>query len=381
MLKQISIIGTILVVFFYQVGYAKESSLVGDTYFDEGRWDDAINEYEKYLLKDKKQPEVYFKLGKAYYKKGDFEKAVEAFTIVTELKPDYLEAYQRLSEASMQIAAPENEIDMCLKEVRKNPNNADAHFRLGLSYYKHNNLEDAKREYETAIGLDSNKAEAYFNLGVLYQDFDSQDKAIEMYKKAIEITPNYDTSHFNLGVAYYKIGHLKDAISEYERVIKINPNYVDAHVNLGIAYFVKGAYNDALKALKRALTLNSNAAKIHYYLGNIYNNLGKLDKAVLEYEQAVKINPKLIAPHYNLGIIYLKKKMADRAIAELTTVIILDHDYANAYLSRGKAYELKGDHKNAQNDYNSYQHAKSAFARIYKEDPISSFYEGSSPPE
>ena len=71
--------------------------------------------------------------------------------------------------------------------------------------------------------------------------------------------------------------------------------------------------------------------------------------------------------------------MADHAIKEFTKVITLDHDYADAYLSRGKAYELKGDRVNAQNDYNSYQHAKSAFARVYKDELTSPYYEGSNP--
>ena len=71
--------------------------------------------------------------------------------------------------------------------------------------------------------------------------------------------------------------------------------------------------------------------------------------------------------------------MADQAIEEFTQVIVLDHDYADAYLNRGKAYELKGDKTNAQSDYHSYQHAKSAFARTYKDENHSSDYEGSSP--
>ncbi|OHC19271.1 MAG: hypothetical protein A3K25_12820 [Planctomycetes bacterium RIFOXYB12_FULL_42_10] len=138
-------------------------------------------------------------------------------------------------------------------------------------------------------------------------------------------------------------------------------------------------YNDALEALKRALSQGLNIAKIHYYLGNVYHKMDKTDKAIVEYKQAIEINSKLIAPHYNLGLIYLKKKKTDPAIKEFTKVIILDHDYANAYLNRAKAYELKGDRANAQNDYNSYQHAKAAFARVYKDELTSPYYEGSNP--
>src|SRR5574337_976065 len=171
MVKRLSMVGIILIVFSQPCGYAKESSMTGDRYFNDGRWDESIHEYEKSLEKNRKQPEIYFKLGNAYYKKGNLEKALEAFNIATQLKPDYAEAYQRLSEVSMQIGVHEDELKVCLKEIQKDPNNADTHLLLGLTYYKRNLFDEAKREYETTIGLDTKNAAAYFNLGVLYQDF------------------------------------------------------------------------------------------------------------------------------------------------------------------------------------------------------------------
>lgn len=355
--------------------------MAGDNCFDDGRWSDAIYEYKKLLEKNKNQPEIFFKLGNAYYKKGDMEKAIEAFTAATQLKPDFLDAYQKLSEVSMQIAVPENEIKVCLKEVQKNPNSADAHFRLGVSYYKCNIFMDAKREYEIAVGLDPKKTEAYFNLGVLYQDLNTYDKAEETYKKAIGISQSYDKAHFNLGIVYYQTGRLEESASEYKQVISVNPDYADAYVNLSLVYFIKSFYFDAIESLKKALPLGSAPEKIHYFCGNIYNKMDKKNDAIAEYKKAIKINSKMIAPRYNLGLIYLEKKMVDEAIEEFTRAIVLDHDYANAYLNRCKAYELKDDLSNAQSDYNSYQHAKAAFARFYKEEIRSPFYAGSNSAE
>lgn len=156
---------------------------------------------------------------------------------------------------------------------------------------------------------------------------------------------------------------------------------MDAYINLGIVYFVQGLYSDALQALEKALSLGSATDKIHYYRGNVYNKMGKTENAIAEYKKAIELNPEMIAPHYNLGLICLKKNMIDEAIQEFTEVIMLDHDYANAYLNRGKAFELKGDLRSAQNDYNSYQHAKSAFARVYREESTSPYYVGSNPRE
>ena len=130
MLKLFSVVGIALIVFPSYYGHAKDLSVDDDKYFENRQWDNAIDEYEKLLSKNKNQPEIYFKLGNAYSKKGDLKKAVEAFNKATQLKPDYSEAYQKLSELSMQIEVPEDELKVCLKEVQKDPNNADAHLRL-----------------------------------------------------------------------------------------------------------------------------------------------------------------------------------------------------------------------------------------------------------
>ncbi len=381
MVKFFYALGIAVAVFVCHCGYASENSVVGDEYFEDGKWDKAVDEYENLLSKNKNQPEILYKLGNAYCKKGELEKAVEAFNKATQLKPDYADAYQRMSEVSMQLEVPADDLKDCIGNVQKDPNNTNAHMKLGMTYYKRNLFDEAKREYETVIGLDPKNTDAYFNLGVLHQDFGSHDKAVEMYKKAVEFSPNHDKAHFNLGIAFYQTGHLEASVSEYKRVIEINPRYTDAYVNLGIVYFVKGDYKSALVVLKKALSFGSNTAKVHYYLGNVYYKMDKTDKAIAEYNRAIEANARLVAPHYNLGVIYLKKKMADQAIKEFTMVIILDHDYADAYLHRSKAYESKGDKVNAQNDYNSYQHAKSAFARVYKEEIVSPYYEGSNPAE
>src|SRR3989337_4477012 len=127
MLKLISVVGIALIVFICHYGYAKDISVVGDKYFENRQWDKAVDEYEKLLSKNKNQPEIYFKLGNAYSKKGDLEKAIEAFNKATQLKPDYSEAYQRLSEVSMQIEVHEDELKVCLKEVQKDPNRSEEH--------------------------------------------------------------------------------------------------------------------------------------------------------------------------------------------------------------------------------------------------------------
>ena len=63
-------------------------------------------------------------------------------------------------------------------------------------------LEDAKEE----VRKNPDDAEAHFNLGVAYENLGMYKEAIEPYKQAIRIDPDYAMAHNNLGVAYGELG-------------------------------------------------------------------------------------------------------------------------------------------------------------------------------
>ena len=73
MLKLIFVVGIALTVFPCCYGHAKDISVDGDKYFENRQWDKAVDEYEESLSKNKNQPEIYFKLGNAYYKKVNWK--------------------------------------------------------------------------------------------------------------------------------------------------------------------------------------------------------------------------------------------------------------------------------------------------------------------
>jgi tetratricopeptide (TPR) repeat protein len=58
-----------------------------------------MNEEEK-----REKAEEYFDLGNAYYKKGEYDKAIEAFKKAVALKPDYAEAYYTARDTVLCIA-------------------------------------------------------------------------------------------------------------------------------------------------------------------------------------------------------------------------------------------------------------------------------------
>jgi tetratricopeptide (TPR) repeat protein len=141
------------------------------------------------------------------------------------------------------------------KAISINPDDAMAHYKLGVVYHKKGMIDEAIVEFKKAISINPDNADAHLNLGLAYDGKGMTDEAIAEFKKAIkkftsdypkkgkinEITYkfNYAMAHNNLGVLYSKKGMIDEAISTYKKVIEINPDNAMAHYRLGAAYCVK----------------------------------------------------------------------------------------------------------------------------------------------
>ena len=110
--------------------------------------------------------------------------------------------------------------------------------------------EEAEEAFKQAIRIDPDDAEAHYNLGLAYYELGFYKDAIEAFKQAIRIDPDFAEAHGNLGVTYGKLGFYKDAIEAFKQVIRIDPDDVKAHYNLGFTYLLIGDKSSALNEYK-----------------------------------------------------------------------------------------------------------------------------------
>jgi tetratricopeptide (TPR) repeat protein len=76
-----------------------------------------------------------------------------------------------------------------------------------------------------------------------------------------------------------------------------------------------------------------------------------LDRVIQGYDQAIRLDPKNPIGYVSRGIAFNSKGEIDRAFAEFNEAIRLDPKNAVGYVSRGAAYNSKGDRDRAIQDY------------------------------
>ena len=91
------------------------------------------------------------------------------------------------------VATYAGELEDAKEKVRKYPDDALAHFFLGLAYCDSGKYEEAIESYKQAIRIKSDFALAHFNLGLAYLCLNDRGSAMEQYK----ILKNLDTELAN----------------------------------------------------------------------------------------------------------------------------------------------------------------------------------------
>ncbi len=90
------------------------------------------------------------------------------------------------------------------KGLEKTPDNFQANFDLGDSYYKEGKYEDALRSYNAALqkaGSDESKARVYHNMGNALLKDQKVKESIGAYTQALKLNPNDDETKYNLSYA------------------------------------------------------------------------------------------------------------------------------------------------------------------------------------
>ncbi|HEX8843153.1 MAG TPA: tetratricopeptide repeat protein [Pyrinomonadaceae bacterium] len=122
---------------------------------------------------------------------------------------------------------------------------------------------EAAEVYQRAVSLDPDLAEAHLRLAMTYLVLEKKDEAEAEYKKAAEAYQKYvrqnpkdAKAYFDMGLAYSKIGKPAEAVKALQQAARLEPENSDYQYELGIAYSKVSQYQESVNALQKALDLN-----------------------------------------------------------------------------------------------------------------------------
>ena len=276
----------------------------GDTFFDLGKFEDAIQNYDKAIELDSNVNSVYYyNRGNAYFSLGKFEEAIQDYNKAIDLNPNDDLSYNNKGNAYFSLGKFEDAIQDYNKAIDLNPNNASYYYNRGTTFANLEKFEDAIQDYNKAIDLNPNDESVYYNRGVAFIYLNEYEKAIENLSKAIDLNPNKDSTYYNRGIAFTNLSDSEKAIKDFNKAIDLNSNNASYYNNRGTLYINQGNYDEAVKDFSKAIDLNPIFTFGYSNLGNLYNNLNEYEKAIENLSKAIDLDPNFSDACDVIGII------------------------------------------------------------------------------
>ncbi|MBA3994947.1 MAG: hypothetical protein C0469_15620, partial [Cyanobacteria bacterium DS2.3.42] len=180
----------------------------------------------------------------------------------------------------------------------------------GVGLWRNRQTSLATEKFEQVIRLDPNNAEAHFSMGIIYEAAGNYTEAYSSYKKASASRP--DNKDYKNAIAdVEKKSHSKDKVQGLSGELKMMAE--DA-----AAAFKRNEYMTALDLYKQFEAKAPPQAHIKYNIGTIYLMMKNYQMALEYYKQAKKLKPS--EPKYVQAVQQLegnlKKDAAERKQAE-----------------------------------------------------------------
>ncbi len=200
--------------------------------------------------------------------------------------------------------------------IKRDPDSAEAHQRLGRALSLSGDLEAALYESSRATQLDPESATAHATRGrILGMMHRYRESAAEEFM-SLRLEPDNPSAYLTLGLALASLGDFDDAVGAIYEAIRLDPDNVSAYVNLGAVLGRKGDYKSAVLVYRRALELNPNSVATRLGLGAALGKTGDIDGQIREFRAAVELAPNSDNAHGKLGWALYKHGEFDGAFKE-----------------------------------------------------------------
>ncbi|MFQ5952947.1 MAG: tetratricopeptide repeat protein, partial [Candidatus Omnitrophota bacterium] len=153
-------------------------------------WRDEITFFHSTLKYHPRNARLYLNLGNTYYEKGEIDKAIEQYWNAIKINKNYAVAYGNIGSAYLHKKDIEEAEEFLTKAVGIKHNYPIAHYNLGIVYFKKGRYNEAVKELTTATEQLPQLYQAWNMLGRTYLKLGEKDKARESFQRSLKIMPS-----------------------------------------------------------------------------------------------------------------------------------------------------------------------------------------------
>jgi len=207
----------------------------------------------------------------------------------------------------------------------------------GNYYFKHDQFELSKRDYEAAIACGYKDAMVFRNVGNVYIKLDMVEPAIRSYTIALErdnIKNDSNTylCYLNRGNLLARTKQFDRAMADYDRALAIYPDSKMIVLNRAYAYTDMNEFAKGITEFTKVLKSDTLTDDLYLKRGFCYFNLNQFPEAMNDFLKCLRLNPSNGLALYNCSVIYYKTGNPGQALEYANKAHSLGFEINQAYL-------------------------------------------------
>ncbi|MGB6867431.1 MAG: sulfatase-like hydrolase/transferase [Candidatus Aminicenantaceae bacterium] len=273
-----------------KIGIFNQLSQVKEWMLEE-KYEEAVAQITRIINEDPDVIDAYFTLGNLYFKKREFDNALDSFLKVFDKRQD---SFTVINIANAYLGKGDiEEADKFLTSIIDSvPPDSQLYYVFGNIKNLKEDYDGAIKYYEECIKLNPSSASGYSGLAGVYVVQKRLDDAESYLLKAKEHNPTLRNLFYNWALLHEEKGELIKAADAYKAELENIPHNFKACFNLSRVYRKMGDVLEEENFLNKTIELNPDFAMSYFYLARIYMNCGeRYDEAVTLVEKGIELKP------------------------------------------------------------------------------------------
>jgi tetratricopeptide (TPR) repeat protein len=219
------------------------------------------------------------------------------------------------------------------------PDNATAHYNLGLTCFKAGRMPDAIVSLRRAVALQPDFGLAQYRLGTALQHQGLEDEAIDTFRAAVALGTRVRDAHARLGDLLWS----RDMVAAADCFRRAADGSTSGRLNAAKALMAEEKFDDAAATLRQALALDPGSLDAEWLLASVLVFQGELGEAVGLFEHVVEQAPEAANAYHSLAlarrITEADRPLVARMTEVLRTAVLSDTDRMKLEYALGKAHD------------------------------------------
>lgn len=267
---------------YYNLGSAQD---------EEGRYDDALANYEKSIQLNKGFDRPYTNIGTILVRRGDVFNAARYFDEAVRIYPNSVPARANLGALLHMMGRTDEGLHQLRLAEKVQEDSLLVQVNMTTVLMEMGRIDEAVDHARKGAKADPSAYDPRIQLAKCLSHQGLAQEAVEQATVAAAIQPDSVEAHTLLGLHLRAAGRSAEAAEHWHKVLELQPNNADALNNLGITMVDRGNFRDALTCFTQALNLQPGSPDIQTNLAFVLTRVNRPAEAIELYRKALATWP------------------------------------------------------------------------------------------